>query len=173
MNQVNLNLHTINIKNMKLPKDLGLIVFIFLVLISLVLITYPKIMRPTGVIVTYVGANTPCGDIMSIGSTITGIGNKLVTNSDDFSEATEELEGVVTFLINGNPRSCNIPKGMKLNVSVADKKTEGIKLGTDIWGGIYYLLEIKEPSQNLIDHIEQRLVKYELRTRKLNHTTKL
>jgi len=167
INQANLNLHTINIKNMKLPKNLGLLTFIFLVLISLALIALPMIRRPIGVIVTSVDAKSPCKDIMTIGSVITGVGSKLIKNSNDFTETTKGLEGVVTFIINGNPRSCNIPKGTKLNVTVTDMRREGIKLGTDVWGGTYYLFEPEEFSQDLIDSIEQRVIKYGLSNTKI------
>ena len=157
---------------MKLTKNLSLFIFIFLVLISLVLIIFPNIMKPTGVIITSVGTDNPCEDIMTVGSTITGVGNKIVKNSDDFTKITKGLEGVVTFIINDNPRSCNIPGGVELDVSVTNVKTEGIKLGTDVWGGICYLFEQGEFSQDLIDRIEQRVIKYGLSNTKIESYNK-
>lgn len=160
INQSNLNLHRINIKNMNLPKHLGLIILILLILISLGLIVYPMIIRPTGVVITSVAPNSPCEDTMVVGSTITGVGNKLIKNSDDFAESTKDLGGVITFVINGNPRSCNIPEGTELNVTVTNVKTEGIKLGTDIWGGMFYLFESKEFSQDLVNSFDSNKLNY-------------
>ncbi len=152
---------------MKMIKNFGLIALIFLILISLVLIVYPEITTPTGVIITSVDADSSCKDIMTIGSTIGAIGNKIVKNSNEFTELTRNLEGVVTFMINNNPRSCNIPEGSRLNITVTDVKKGGIKLGIDLWGGVYYLFEPKEMSQDLINNIKQRSVKYGLSNTKI------
>jgi hypothetical protein len=152
---------------MKMTKNFGLIVLIFLVLISLALIIYPEFTKQVGVIVNSIDADSPCKDIMTVGSTISGIENKIVKNSNEFVELTKDLEGVVTFIINNNPRSCNIPKESRLNITVTDVEKGGIKLGTDLWGGVYYLFGMKEPSQDLTDTIKQRSVKYGLSNTKI------
>lgn len=152
---------------MKMVKNFGLIALIFLVLISLALITYSEFTKPVGVIVTSVDAGSPCKDIMTVGSAITGIGNKIVKNSNEFFELTKDLEGVITFIINNNPRSCNVPEGSQLNITVTDTKKGGIKLGTDMWGGVYYLFGSKELPQDLIDNIKQRSVRYGLSNTKI------
>jgi len=159
---VNLNLHAIKIKNMKLPKNVSLLTLLSLVLISLIIIVYPWFIKPTGVIVAFMGENSPCKDIINIGSTITGIGNKVIKNSNEFVEAIKNLEGIVTFIINNNPRSCNIPKDAQLNVSVTNVKSGGIKLGVDIWGGTYYLFKTQKFSDVLFNDIKQRVIKYGL-----------
>jgi len=152
---------------MKIMKNFDLIVLIFLVLISLVLIIYPEFTRPVGVIVTSVDADSPCRDIITVGSTISEIENKIIKSSNEFVELTKDLEGIVTFIINNNPRSCNIIKGSRLNITITDVKRGGIKLGTDLWGGVYYLFESEEPSQDLTDAIRQRSAKYGLSNTKI------
>jgi len=152
---------------MKMMKNFGLIALIFLILISLVLIIYPEFRKAVGVIVTSIDMDSPCRDIMAVGSTITGIENKVVKNSYEFVELTKDLEGVVTFTINKNPRSCNIPKGSRLGVTVTDIKRARIKLGTDLWGGVYYLFESDAPPQDLIEPIRQRSAKYGLSNTKI------
>ena len=148
-------------------KHFGLIALISLVLISLAFILYPEIKKPVGVIITSVGANSQCKDIMTVGSVVTGVGNKIIENSNEFVELTKNLEGVVTFIINNNPRSCNIPKESVLNVSVVDVKRGGIKLGTDLWGGVDYFFKTEELSKDLIENIRQRSVKYGLTNTKI------
>lgn len=147
---------------MKLPKNVGLLTLVFLPLISLIIIAYPFIMKPSGVIVASVGKNSPCEDIISVGSTITGVGNKVIKNSDDFIEVTKNLEGTTTFIINDNPRSCDIPKGVQLDVNVTSVKSGGIKLGVDIYGGDYYLFKTQNSPDILINKIRQRTIKYGL-----------
>jgi hypothetical protein len=124
-------------------------------------------MKPTGIIVASVSENSPCKDIISVGSTITGIGNKVVKNSNEFIEATKNLEGTVTFMINDNPRSCNIPKNAQLNVSVTNVKGGGIKLGVDIYGGTNYLFKTQNSPDVLINKMEQRAIKYGLSNTKI------
>jgi hypothetical protein len=119
-------------------------------------------MKPSGVIVASVGKNSPCEDIISVGSTITGVGNKVIKNSDDFIEVTKNLEGTTTFIINDNPRSCDIPKGVQLDVNVTSVKSGGIKLGVDIYGGDYYLFKTQNSPDILINKIRQRTIKYGL-----------
>ncbi len=147
---------------MTMMKNFGLMALVFLVLIGLALIIYPEFTKPVGVIIASVDVDSPCEDIMTVGSTITGVGNKIVKTPNEFAELTKNLEGVVTFIINGNPRSCNIQKESLLGVTVTDAGDGGIKLGIDLWGGIYYLFGSEELSQDLIDNIRQRSERYGL-----------
>jgi len=119
-------------------------------------------MKPTGVIVASIDEDSPCKDIINVGSTITGIGNKVIKNSNEFIEATKDLEGTITFIINDNPRSCNVPKGAQLNASITNVKSSGIKIGVDIYGGGYYLFKIQSQPDDLLKIIKQRAVKYGL-----------
>lgn len=148
-------------------KNWSLMVLIFLVLISLALIIYPEFTRSVGVTVTSVDADSPCKDIITVGSKITGVGGKIVKDSNEFTELTKSLEGVVTFMINKNPRSCNIPEGSQLGVDVTGVKKSGIKLGTDLWGGIYYLFETEGPSQDLMGIMKQRSERYDFSDTKI------
>lgn len=153
---------------MKIIKNFGLLALIFLFLISAASILYTEIKQPIGVIITSVGDKNPCKDIVVVGSTITEIGNKVIKNSNDFYESLGGLEGVITFTINNNPRSCNIPKGSKLDINATNVKKIGMKLGTDLWGGINYFFEVNNKSQDLINVLEQRSVKYGLSNTKID-----
>jgi hypothetical protein len=152
---------------MKMLKNLGLIVFGVLLLISLAFIVYPEVIKPVGVTITSVEPDSPCEDIMNVGSTITGVGNKVVKNSDEFYELTKDLDGIVTFIIDKNPRTCNIPEGSKLNVTVMNARRGGVKLGTDLWGGVYYLFELEGSDEDVIGIIKQRPTKYGLSNTKI------
>ncbi|MCX6821493.1 MAG: hypothetical protein NTW30_01815 [Candidatus Aenigmarchaeota archaeon] len=151
---------------MKLIKDYRLMGIIVLVLIALALFLYYNFTRTTGVVVTYVDPNTPCKDIINIGSVITDISNVPIMNSNDFKRATTDLEGITTFIINNNPRSCNIPKNSTLSVIVEDVKKVGLSLSVDIVGGQSYLFKTENASQTVlqqtIDSIKSRMKQYDL-----------
>jgi hypothetical protein len=151
---------------MKLIKDYRLMGFIFLVIIALILFLYFSLVKSTGVIVTYFDPNTPCKDIINIGSIITAVSNVPIRNSNDFNKATTDLEGITTFMINNNPRSCNIPKNSTLGVTVEDIKKVGLSLSVDIVGGQSYLFKPENTSQTVlqqtIDSIKFRIKQYDL-----------
>jgi hypothetical protein len=140
--------------------------FIVLVMIALALILYSNLIKTTGVVVTYVGPNTPCKDIITIGSIINEVSSQPIRNSDDFKKVTSGLEGITTIMINNNPRSCNIPKNSTLDVVVEGVKKGGLGLGVQIGGGQSYLFEKENVSQTILQQtmnsIKTRIKKYEL-----------
>ncbi len=151
---------------MKLMKDYRLLGFIGLVLIALALISYSLFIKSTGVVVTYVGPNTPCKDIITVGSVITEVFGLPVRNSNDFKTATSNLEGIITIMINNNPRSCNIPKNSTFDVTVQDIKRGGLNLDTELGGGNSYLFKTDNVTQGVVQQtlssIKSRIKYYDL-----------
>jgi large-conductance mechanosensitive channel len=151
---------------MKLMKDYRLMGFVVLVLIALALTIYSSFIKPTGVVVTYVDPNTPCKDIMTVGSVITEIASLPVRNSDDFKTVTRGLEGITTVMINNNPRTCNIPKNSTLGITVENVKRGGLSLGLEMGGGESYFFKPGNVSQSVLQQtmssIKSRIKQYEL-----------
>jgi hypothetical protein len=152
-------------------KDYRLLSFIVLVLIALALFLYTTLAKSNGVVITYVSLNTPCKDVMTIGSVITEIADLPIRNLDDFNRAKTNLEGITTIMINNNPRSCNIPKNSTLDVSVDDLKRSGLSLSTEIGGGNSYLFKPEDTSQTVlqqtVDSIKSRIKQYDLANTKV------
>jgi hypothetical protein len=152
---------------MKWMKNIRLITFLLLVLLSSILILYPKFVKPTGVVIVSVDATSACRDLVSVGSVITEIAGKPIKNSADFTRVTKNLEGTITLIINDNPRSCTVSKGEGLNVTVRDLKRGGLKFGVDVLGGTYYIFESKNLSQETLDLVKLRAEKYGLTNTKI------
>jgi len=148
-------------------KNARLIILVCLVLVSSVIIVYPWFLGTEGVIVTSVGDNSVCKDIITVGSTIREIAGKQVKNSNEFLEVTKDLKGTITLIINNNPRSCTISENSTLDVTVSGVKAEGLRLGIDIGGGLSYSYmpekNVSEPTlQNILNVIDYRAKKYGL-----------
>ncbi len=157
---------------MKLIKDYRLMGFIGLVLIALALTLYSMLMRSTGVVVTYVGPNAPCKDVISIGSVITEVASLPVGGSNDFKKATSNLEGITTIIVNNNPRSCNVPKNSTFDVLVEDIKRGRLSLDVEIGGGETYLFKPENNTQIILQQtlssIKSRIKNYELANTKVD-----
>ena len=135
-------------------KDARLFVFVCLVTITLVFFISPYIMKSQGVIVTSVDSNSACGDIIMTDSIITEIAGVPIKNTNDFTRVTKNLKGPVTFIINGNPRSCTIPENSSLSITIRNIKTGGLKFSVDIGGGTYFLFKPKkELPQDVLGNI--------------------
>ena len=151
---------------MKLIKDYRLMGFVALVLISLALSLYFSLITTSGVVVTYIGSNTPCKDIITIGSVITEIAEYPIRNADDFNRAKNNLEGITTIMINNNPRSCDIPKNSTLDINVDNLKKGGLSLGLDLVGGQSYLFKPVDISptilQQTLSSIKSRIKQYDV-----------
>ena len=91
-------------------RNIRLVSLIILILLSLTLVIYPNFSRGGGVIVTSIGTNTACKDVIAVGSTITDIAGSSIRNKDDFIQTTKSLKGPITLIINDNPRSCEYQK---------------------------------------------------------------
>jgi len=148
---------------MGLMKNIRVIVLIVLVLIALALLVLPKFLKPGGVIVTSVEADSPCKDIITIGSVITGVGGRPARNSNDFTRFTKNIEGTITFIVNNNPRSCRISEDSTLGVTVKNIEGEGLNLGVDVWGGTFYSFKPEEGvSEQTVEVLESRANRYGL-----------
>ena len=134
-------------------KDVRLISLIVLILVSLTLIIYPRFSGGAGVIVTSLGDDTPCKEVITVGSTIRGVAGRTVSNKDDFIRFSKNLKGPITLIINDNPRSCTIPENSTLNVSVKNIGGGGIKFGINIGGGTLYLFK---PRENVSETVTQK-----------------
>lgn len=149
-------------------KNVRLISLIILIIASLTLIVYPKFSRGTGIIVTSVGADTPCKDVITVGSTITDIAGRPVSNRDDFVRVSKNIQGPITLIINNNPRSCTIPENSTLNVSVKNIGISGgIKFGIDVGGGNLFLYKIEEnislvTTEKTLEILKSRIKVYDL-----------
>jgi len=148
-------------------KNVRLIILVCLVLISSIAIAYPWFFKTEGIIVTSVGVNSACKDVISVGSVIREINDKSIRNSNEFLEVTKNLKGAITLIINNNPRSCSIPENSTLDVGVRGIKTKGLKLGIDVGGGLFYLYKPEKnvsatTLQNILNVIEYRVKKYSL-----------
>lgn len=153
-------------------KNVRLLSLVFLVLVSLALIIYPTFSGGAGVIVTSAGDNTPCKDVITVGSTITDIAGRSIRNRDDFVQTTKNLKGPITLIINDNPRSCTIPETSTLNVTVKNMGKAGIKFGLDIGGGSLFLFKPKESvSQEVVEKtvevLKSRMKVYDLSNSKV------
>lgn len=160
---------------MNLVKNIRLLVFLILVLAALVIVILPTLTKPTGVVVSFVGDNVPCKDVITVGSTITEIAGNPVRDSTEFEQALQGLEGTVTFIINNNPRSCLVPKNLALDVKVKEIKKIGLKLSTEIGGGKVYSFKPEETLsstllQQLVDTLKFRANKYGLQNTKIERT---
>jgi len=148
-------------------KDVRLISLIVLIVASLILIIYPKFSRGTGVIVTSIGVDMPCKDVISVGSTIKEVAGRPISNRDDFIRISKDLKGSITLIINNNPRSCKIPENSTLNLSVKNIGKEGIKVGIDIGGGTLFLFKLEENvsetvTERTLEVLESRIKVYDL-----------
>jgi len=148
-------------------KDYRPFVFLGLILISSILFLFPLIVKTGGVIVTYVGANSACKDVISLGSYITEITGKPTKNMNDFNEITKNLDGPITLIIDNNPRSCTIPEDSSLDVKVRNIESAGLKTSIEIGGGTYFIFEPEEEVsenvlQNILDVIKSRVRSYNL-----------
>ena len=147
-------------------KDARLISLIFLILIAAGILAFPYLSPSNGVKVISVSKDSPCKDIITQGSIITEVAGVPIKNSQDFVKATRNLRGSTTFIINYNPRSCMIPENSSLGVKVKDVKKEGIKLGVEVGGGVYYYFKPKnQSSQTLkqtLSKLESRIKEYDL-----------
>ncbi|RLG54947.1 MAG: hypothetical protein DRN95_08320 [Candidatus Hydrothermarchaeota archaeon] len=148
---------------MEWKKDVRTVALLVLLLISLTIIFYPFFLKPNGVRVISVSEDSPCKDVITVGSIITEVAGIPIKNSQDFAKATRNLKGSTTFIINDNPRRCSIPEGSQLGVTVSDIKKGGIRMGTDIGGGIVYFFKPEDTSKTTL---EKTLKSLESRTRK-------
>jgi len=156
-------------------KNVRLISLIVLIFVSLTLIIYPKFSGGTGVIVTSVGADTPCKDVITVGSTITDIGGMPISDKDNFIRISKGLKGPITLIINDNPRSCTIPENSTLNVSVKNiGGGGGLKFGIDIGGGTLFLYKTEENvSQTItqtVEALKSRMKIYDLSNTRIEGT---
>jgi len=137
--------------------------FISLVLISSFIILYSELSKSSGVVVTYVGVATPCKEIMIAGSVITEIGGMQIKDSADFNRIRKGIEGITTFMIDYNPKSCDIPKNSSLDITVENIKKGGLNLGIDIGGGASYSFKFENnDSQKILETIKSRAKYYDL-----------
>jgi len=148
-------------------KDARLIILVCLVFVSSIIIVYPRFFRTESVSVTSVGVNSACKDVITVGSSIREIAGKPIKNSNEFLEATKDLKGSITLIINNNPRSCTIPENSTLDVIVRNVRAGGLRLGIDISGGLFYLYvpEKNIPAttlQDILNVIDFRVKKYGL-----------
>jgi len=148
-------------------KDYGPLVFVCLSLIVLFIFVYPLIFKTEGVIVTSVGTNSACKDVISVDSYITEITGIPVKNMNDFNKITKDLKGPITLIVDDNPRSCTIPENSSLDVKVRNVRIGGIKTSIEIGGGSYFVFKPKkEVSQNVLQNIlsviESRVKSYNL-----------
>jgi len=129
------------------------LVLLSLGLISLVILIYYHFIGGSGVVVTSVGQNSACRDVVSVGSVITEIVGRPITNTNDFLGATKNLKGSITLIINNNPRSCTIGENSSLDLIVREIKTGGLRLGIDMGGGLIYSFRQKEGSESILGDI--------------------
>ena len=152
---------------MDITKNIRLLTLAGLVLLALVLLVYPMILKTSGVIVTDIPEDSPCQEIITKGSVITDVSGVPIQNSNDFYQAVKGLEGTVTFIINGNPRSCEIPSSSVLNVTVKDLTRKVLKFGVDIQGGTEIILKPEKDVsgstlQEMLSTLESRAKNYGL-----------
>ena len=148
---------------MNLIKNFGLMGFISLVLISSFIILYSELSKSSGVVVTYVGAATPCKEIINMGSVITQVAGMQIKDSAGFSKVTKGIEGITTFMIDDNPRSCDIPENSSLDVTVENIQKGGLNFGIDVSGGKIYSFKFENnDSQKILKSIKSRAKYYDL-----------
>ena len=157
---------------MKSLKDPRLMIWISLVLISLLILASPRISKKSGVIVTFVSDNFTCSNIISEGDHIIEISGQTIKNSDDFYNMINSAKGPTTFIINNNPKTCDIPENANLNITVKNMKTENLEFGIDIQGGTRILLKVenatKETRDQVLRIIETRINLYGLKEMKIS-----
>lgn len=120
---------------MKNIKNIHLAIFGLFLLLSLFLISKPLIFKETGVMIFSVPEDGPCNDILLENSIITSVNGVGVENSVNFYKALESGHKNYNFMINGNPRSCEVPENSSLVIEVANIEKDGIKFGIDMVGG--------------------------------------
>ncbi|MDI6825931.1 MAG: hypothetical protein QMD36_01905 [Candidatus Aenigmarchaeota archaeon] len=148
---------------MNWTRNFRLMGFIVLVLTASLVLLYSEFAKPPGVIVIYVGAESPCKEIITMGSIITEVAGIPIKDSADFKRVTEGIEDITTFIINDNPRICDIPKNSSLEVTVENIKKGGLSLGIDIGGGTFYLFKLEGNSlQDVLESIKSRINQYGL-----------
>lgn len=137
-----------------LMKDYRVLCLIFLTLIALFLVVNPLISKTEGVIVTFVGTNSACKEVIFVDSYITEITGMPVKNVNDFNRITKNIKGPITLIVDANPRSCTIPENSSLDVKVRNVKVGGIKTSLGIGGGSYFIYKSeKEVSKNVLQNI--------------------
>ncbi len=146
-------------------KDIRLLTLAGLVLLALVLLIYPMVLKKSGVVVSSISEDSPCQEIITEGSIITELAGVPIQNSNSFYKAVKGLEGTVTFIINGNPRSCEIPSDSEFNVVVKDIKRKALKFGVDTQGGTEIVLK---PEKDVSDETIQEMLGI-LKFRAKNH----
>ncbi|MBL7169811.1 MAG: hypothetical protein ISS48_02235 [Candidatus Aenigmarchaeota archaeon] len=146
---------------MKLSKEMSLIYIGFLLVLSLVFLSYPFIFKKSGVVVVSVSENSSCKEILIPGSTITEINEIVIEDSSVFYSTAQNLEGRINLMINDWPRICTIGGGERIDAKVKDFEKEGIKFGIDIKGGKEFVVE-SEGIDSDLSAIESRIRNYEL-----------
>ncbi len=157
---------------MKLLKDPRFIIWISLVLISLLLLIYPSFSKKSGVVVTFVSDNFTCSNIISEGDNIIEISGQPIKNSDDFYSILNNVNGPTTFIINNNPKTCDISENSNLNITVKNIESKNLEFGIDIEGGTRILLKVenstKETRDQVLRIIETRINLYGLKEMRIS-----
>ncbi len=148
---------------MKYYRHLILVIF---GLISLVILLYSQFIGGSGVIVTSVGSESACKDVINVGSVITAIVGQPITNTNEFLEITRNLKGPITMMINNNPRSCVVEEDSTLDLTVRNIRVGGLRLGIDIGDGLIYSFKQKDGSepalQDMMKTIDSRIASFGL-----------
>jgi hypothetical protein len=120
---------------MGLVEKAQIIIFGVILLITIFLILSPLILKKSGVLVASVSNDSPCKDIFFENSIITNVNGMKVRNVDDFYREIGAGQGKFNFIINSNPRVCEVGEGQSLGIDVVNSRSSMINFGIDVAGG--------------------------------------
>jgi hypothetical protein len=148
-----------------------LLIILFVVSIFLVLPRYTP-----GVRVTFVGKKSACRDVISEGDIITMFNERPIVNQQDFYDAVKTATGIVRMNVNRKPLTCEIPENETLNIKVKNLESRGLVFGTDIQGGVLYILEPRAPvnTVEILNKLNKRIETYGMtETRAISYDNKI
>ena len=142
-------------------KNVRLLIFLGIILISIYLAVAPFLGKPRGVRVISIDENASCGNLKE-GDIITQLSFGVIENKEDFDKEVKNVKAGerVTLVVNGGPGGCIALRDGYLGINVTDLKKPGLKFSTEIAGGsITYLQPKISVSSSELEKIKDTLIK--------------
>ena len=134
----------VKVTELKWSKNIRVMVWVGLLVIALLVVVRSKMSIKSELVVISISEDSACRDIIKEGSSIRQINGIKLNTQEDFSRITKDLEGITTFVVDGNPRTCNIPENSPLNVIVKVVEGKWLNFGVDVDEGIMFLIRPTE-----------------------------
>ena len=116
---------------MKVLKNIRLMILLFLVLISVSLISTRILIKRSAVVVSFVEDDSPCKNIR-VGDVLNQMGRFVISNKNDFDAAVSEVKSgqYITMVINNGPGGCVANKNAYLGLRI--REVGGVSMPFDL-----------------------------------------